>query len=234
MARKDGRFVAGALVGGSAVGGDRWSDLDLTFGLSEGTAVGDILEEWTKRLDQEFQAVPLFDLPYQSTVYRVFLFPGCLQVDLSFGPGRDFGSLGPRFSLLFGQIVNRSPPQQSTLEHLFGLAVHHLVRARICIERGRFWQAEYWISSARDQGMTLACRHYDLESSYGRGFDQLPTEVLAKFSETLVSTLDRNGLLKALKRTVECLLHNSQDIQALVGKVEGQLRELCNVQPKYP
>ncbi len=26
--------------------------------------------------------------------------------------------------------------------------VHHAVRARICIERGRYWQAEYWISDA--------------------------------------------------------------------------------------
>jgi len=141
LARRDKRIVAGALVGGSAAGGDRWSDLDLSFGLSEGTDLVGTLAEFTRVLEKEFQAVTLFDLPYQSTVYRVFLFPGCLQVDLSFTPGHDFGALGPRFSLLFGKTVERVQPQPVTLEHLFGLAVHHLLRARFCVERGRFWQA---------------------------------------------------------------------------------------------
>ncbi len=35
MAREDPRIVAGALVGSTASGCDRWSDIDLTFGLSD-------------------------------------------------------------------------------------------------------------------------------------------------------------------------------------------------------
>jgi hypothetical protein len=42
-------------------------------------------------------------------------------------------------------------------EDLFGYAVHHLLRARFCIERGRLLQAEYWVSSARDYALNLAC-----------------------------------------------------------------------------
>jgi hypothetical protein len=34
-------------------------------------------------------AVHLFDLPFLSSLYRVFLLPGSLQVDLSFTPAAD-------------------------------------------------------------------------------------------------------------------------------------------------
>ena len=59
----------------------------------------------------EFDAVSLFDLPFLSTLYRVFLFPGSLQVDLSFTPGREFGALGPKFRLLFGSLARTQHPR---------------------------------------------------------------------------------------------------------------------------
>src|SRR5258708_9297612 len=75
-ARNDRRVVAGAEVGSTAVGGgDRWSDLDLTLGVADGIDIGDVLEDWTIWFAEKFGAVHLFDLPFQSSVYRVFLLP---------------------------------------------------------------------------------------------------------------------------------------------------------------
>src|SRR5207245_4284889 len=82
LADGDPRVVAGAVVGGLAYGrGDRWSDLDLTFGVADGMPVTDVLRDWTPTLPDEFDASNLFDLPRETSLYRVFLFPGCLQVD---------------------------------------------------------------------------------------------------------------------------------------------------------
>ena len=226
MGRADRRLVAGALIGASAGGEDRWSDLDLTFGLADYATLADVLSDWTAHLQREFDAVHLFDLPYLSTTYRVFLLPGNLQVDLSFTPRAEFGALGPKFKLLFGSAVERNHVPASSPQHLFGLAVHHLVRGRICIERGRLWQAEYWISAARDHALSLACRHHDLNTSNGRGFDDLPTETLELFEEALVGSLDRDRLLQALGKTIEALLRNSQDVPDLASKLETQLQEL--------
>ena len=226
MAQADGRLVAGALVGSTAAGSDRWSDLDLTFGLADHADVSDVLADWTARLQHEFQAVHLFDVSSQSTVYRVFLLPGNLQADLSFTPRAEFGARGPNFTLLFGNAVEGHQTSQPSPEHLFGLAVHHLVRARICIERNRLWQAEYWISAARDYALSLACHHRGLNTSHGRGFDDLPGEVLRSFTETLVCSPDREGLLQALGRTIDGLLRNSQDVYELASKLEGRLHEL--------
>src|SRR5262249_5897242 len=87
IAHADPRVVAGADVGSLATGrGDRWSALALTFGLAEDASAGDLLADWSRDLEFEFGAVALFDLPFLSTIYRVFLFPGNLQVDLSFTP----------------------------------------------------------------------------------------------------------------------------------------------------
>src|SRR5665213_1009172 len=166
-ARLDTRLVACAAVGGSAGQGDRWSDLDLTFAVADGTPVEAVLTDWTQTLLADFDAAALFDLPFLATIYRVFLLPGKLQVDLSFTPAAEFGALGPRFQLLFGTAVERPFPSPPSAEYIFGLGVHHAVRGHICIERGRPWQAEYWIHGVRDQALALACSRLGLETSHG-------------------------------------------------------------------
>lgn len=225
-ARTDKRVVAGAEVGSTAVGGgDRWSDLDLTFGVAHGTNINELLGDWTVWLAEKFGATHLFDLPFRSSIYRVFLVSGNLQVDLSFTPRADFGATGPNFALLFGDAVTPKFLEPSTAAHIFGLGAHHAVRARICIERGRVWQAEYWISGIRDQALALACRLDGLESANGRGFDDLPPDVLDPFKESLVRSLDRQELMRALKCAVDELLESGRNLDA-AARIQGQLRAL--------
>ena len=228
MSREDPRLVAGALVGSTAAGGgDQWSDLDLTFGLADNAILDDVLADWTARLKSQFGAVHLFDLPYLSTMYRVFLLPGNLQVDLSFTPGNKFLARGLRYDLLFGNALERDQAKPSSSEHVFGLAVVYLLHARACVARGRMWEAEYCISSARDQVLSLACQHRGLKTSYGRGFDDLPPETLKPFTETLVGSLEKTQLLRALSKTIDELLHNSQDVRELASRLELGLHELA-------
>ncbi len=227
MAADDKRVVAGAVVGSLALEqGDRWSDLDLTFAVADGVPISEVLEEWTRSLVEEFTAVMLFDLSSGASIYRVFLLPGCLQFDLSITPASKFGATGPKFKLLFGSAVekpfNQSPPAQE----LFGYAVHHALRARFCIERGRFWQAEYWISGVRDYALSLACRRRGLPAVQGRGFDALPAKVSNLFRRALVTSLDRDELLRALGCAIAGLLGEAEEVQVMATKVEPQLRQL--------
>jgi hypothetical protein len=229
IAEADARVVAGAEIGALALdGGDRWSDLDLTFGVAHGVSVDDVLEDWTPQIAREFDAAHLFDLPFRTSIYRVFLLPGNLQVDVSFTPESDFGARGPKFTLLFGQATDQETPPQPSAHHMFGLAVHHAVRARICIERGRLWQAEYWISALREEALTLACLARGLEVSYGRGFDQLPDETLAQASGALVRSLDRAELLRALGTAIDLLLRQADEVRNLASTLEEPLRTLLD------
>src|SRR6185312_12724796 len=51
LAEEDVRVVAGAAVGSLAVdGGDRHSDLDLTFGIADHIPITKVLDDWTRTL----------------------------------------------------------------------------------------------------------------------------------------------------------------------------------------
>jgi hypothetical protein len=148
-------------------------------------------------------------------------------VDISFTPEADFGPRGPEFKLLFGRVSKGEESSTFSPEHTFGLAVHHLVRARICLERGKPWQAEYWISAARDYALTLACHNRGFKTAYGRGIDDLPREILSEFQNTFPNPSNRGELVEALRRTIDVLLDNSQEVRGIASKLEAQLHQLA-------
>src|SRR5205085_12045366 len=123
LAAEDERVVAGAAVGSLAVdGGDRFSDLDLTFGIAGDVPVADVLNDWTRTLIDELAAVHLADLARGPTTYRVFLLPDALQCDLSMTPAAQFRPAGPRFRLLFGETAagESEVPTPAVAGDLFG------------------------------------------------------------------------------------------------------------------
>jgi hypothetical protein len=227
LASSDERVVAGAVVGSLALDdGDRWSDLDLTFAVADDVPVLEVLEDWTCRLVNDCDGVHLFDVPSGASIYRVFMLPGCLQFDLSFTPAAEFGAIGPKFRMLFGNAVEKPHARPPSAHELFGYAVHHAMRARACIERGRYWQAEYWVSGVRDHALSLACRRRGLPARYGRGVDDLPVDVHDPFLGALVCSLNRDELLRALGAALTGLLREAGEVQDLAARVEPQLREL--------
>jgi hypothetical protein len=207
LLEEDDRVVAGRLVGSLAAGGgDRFSDLDLTFAVVDGVGLTHVLEDWTRVVESELGGIQLFDLPSGSSIYRVFLLPGCLQFDLSFTPAADFDAPRP------------GPPDA---EVLYGYGVHQALRARFALERGRIWLAEYWTSAVRDYALQLACRRRGLPVPYGRGFDDLPVDVLAPFTDAVVRSVERDEILRALRCAVDGLLREGGELSELRVLVEA-------------
>lgn len=222
-------MVAAAEVGSLALGGgDRWSDLDLTFGIAEGVSIEEVLDDFSERVVREFAAARLFDLPFGSSLYRVFLLPGCLQVDLSVTPAAEFGAHSPKFRLVFGEAVEKPYPPDPDPHELFGWAVHDAVRARFSLERGKLWLAEFHIGELRNYALSLACLRRGLPAKYGRGLDQLPEDALTGFEETLARAMKPAELLRALRAGVEVLLRESSDLGEVVESVEPRLREVIS------
>jgi hypothetical protein len=225
MARSDPRVVAGAEVGSlTQTTGDRWSDLDLTFGVRTRDDVDEVLRDWTERVQTDDGAVRLFDLESMETIYRVFLFPGSLQVDLSLTAGA-VAQMGPKFRMLFGRAVDHVTPPPLDLLEVFGLCVHHALRSRFGIERGRFWSAQYYIAELRHETLSLACVRRGLPGRYARGFDELPGELLTEASASLVRSLEPAELLRALRSAIRLLTTEARDLDTFPG-VEPSLDEL--------
>jgi len=227
-AEEDVRIVAGARLGSLALGpGDRWSDLDLSFAVRAGTSIDEVLDDWTGRLAGEFDAIRLFDVPWDSTVYRVFLLPGCLQFDLSLTPADEFGARGPKFRLLFGEAVDRPHAKPPDPAVAFGHATHHALRARFSLERGRFFQSEYWLSATRDLALSLACRRRGLAADHARGFDDLPADVREAFGDAVPRSLEPAELARALTATIDGLIREAEEVREFATSVEPRLRALC-------
>jgi hypothetical protein len=208
LADEDERVVAGAAVGSLALGGgDRFSDLDLTFAIADDVTVADVLEDWTRTLVDQLAAVHLTDLERGPTIYRVFLLPDALQFDLSMTPAARFRPGGPRFRLLFGETAgDTKAPKPPVAADLFGWGVVYALHARACIERGRVWQAEHYVGAVRDQALALACLREGLPAVQARGYDDLSADTLARFDETHIGAPDPEVLRAALATSVVALM----------------------------
>ena len=225
LAEEDERVVAGAAVGSLAVdGGDRFSDLDLTFGIADDVPTTEVLDEWTRTLIGEREAVHLADLARGPTTYRVFLLPDALQFDLSMTPAAQFRPAGPRFRLLFGETAagdtevstprvagNLFIPTPSVAHDLFGWGVIYALHARACIERGRVWQAEHYVGAVRDHALSLACLRQGLPAVQARGYDDLSAETLARFEDAHVGAVEPGPLRAALAASVLALMREGAE-----------------------
>jgi hypothetical protein len=221
--------VAAAVVGSEARDAvDRWSDIDLTFAVGDVAARDAALVRWTARMERELQAVALFDVSRGLTVYRVFLLCDALQVDLSFSPAEAFGPKGPDFRLLFGEAGPLPPPAGTPAATWLGEAVHHALRARIAVERGRPWQAVFWIQTVQQLAISLACARRGLAPHHGRGVDELPTDVLARLAAVDVTSHARDDLLHALRGAVDVLVAEAGDASPLLARVASPLEAILS------
>lgn len=228
-ARADER-VAGAAVTGSAAldAADRWSDIDLAFGVADGVPLGEVIETWTGVMYADHGAVHHMDVVSGRTVYRVFLLTSTLQVDLAFSPAAEFRARAATFRLLFGQAAEpaESPPPDAA--SLIDMAWLHALHARSSIARGRVWQAEYMISAVRDHALALCCLRHGLPAVQGRGMDQLPPGATDALTGAIVCSLDRSELSRAFRVAIEALLTEiSHADAALADRLAAVLRELA-------
>jgi len=235
LAREDARVVAGAAVGSLAVdAGDRFSDLDLTFAVTDDTPVEDVLDEWSRTLADEVDAVRLVDLVRGPTTYRVLLLPDALQLDVSLTPSSRFRPAGPRFRLLFGETAGEADASASPdADDLFGWGAIYALHARACIERGRVWQAEHYVGAVRDHALSLACVRHGVPAVQARGYDDLPGEALATLAGTHVGGLEPAELRTALAAATRALVR--EGIEAGVphaGTVATRLAEVIDERPQ--
>jgi hypothetical protein len=140
LAEADPAVVAVAITGSHATAEeDRWSDIDPAFAVDGEPA--EVLGRWTELLGGEFGTLHHWDLPFGSAIYRVFLLPGGLEVDLAFTPVAEFGPRGPAWRTVSGATVRPRPSAPPRRDDLVGLGWHHVLHAPTCF-RSEFSELE--------------------------------------------------------------------------------------------
>ena len=210
MAAADPRVVAAAVVGGLADGGgDRWSDLDLTFAVADAVPVSEVLDDWTEEFRSRVRRGPpvrpsgwAFDLSSVSAAgaacrstcrsrrrprsARAVRGSGCSSV--------------PRSTCLRLRRPRRTSCSDSA-----------------CTTRSARVSASNAAAGGRPSTGSAASAIRPLRSpatasglavAEGRGFDDLPAEVLAPFEEALVRSLQPEELRRALASAVSGLSAN--------------------------
>lgn len=109
----------------------------------------------TAILRRELDVVHHWDLLSGGTIYRVYLLPGGLELDIAVTPEAEFGSRGAKFAPLFGEPVS-APPTETPAAEAIGFGWLYALNARTAIVRRRLWAAEYWISALRAQTLGVA------------------------------------------------------------------------------
>jgi hypothetical protein len=227
FATRDPR-LSGAAVTGSAAAGrdDRWSDIDLAFGVSGPARVGAVLSDFSDFMYAQ-GALHHHDVRAGSWTYRVFFLPGGLQVDLAFVEQSEFRPLGPAFKLVFGDAKSVQPFPSPNPTDIIGLAWLHALHARSCILRDKLWQAEYMVSAVRDHTLALACIRLGLPSAHGRGMDSLPEPITRPLLESMVGRLDSDELWRALDAVLQSLTSEVNHADPALGlRVSAELSGL--------
>ena len=227
-AQADERISAAAVVGSAAVHReDEWSDIDLAFRVAAGLKPADVADAWTERMYEDHDAVDHVDVWSGSTLFRVFLLPSSMQVDISFWPSETFAPSGRAFRLLFGDANQPRPSPSTTPETLIGMGWLYALHARASIARGRNLQALYMVNGVRDHVVSLACLRHGLPAHQGRGVDDLPPDLKEAIAKTLVGGLQRSELSAAFANAITALINEAEQIDpSLASRLREPAQEL--------
>jgi hypothetical protein len=227
LAKQDARLTGAAITGSAADGReDRWSDIDLAFGVTDPALVGEVLSDFSDFM-YAHRALYHHDIKAGAWTYRVFFLPGALQVDLAFVEQSEFRPLGPAFKLVFGKAGSLQHFPEPNPRDILGLAWLHALHARSCILRGKLWQAEYMVSAVRDYTLALACIRLGLPSVHGRGMDSLPESVTGPMHGSMIGHLNSDELWKAFDTVLRILASETGHFDPALGLPVAD--EICSL-----
>jgi hypothetical protein len=227
-ARLDSRISGGAITGSASRDDlDRWSDIDLAFGVHDVEQLLPALEDFSRFMRREHDAVDTVDVRRDPWVYRVFLLPTTLQVDLAFAPASHFGALAPSFKLVFGTAGQQRQLPAPDARELLGYAWLYALHVRSSIARGRPWQALYMLNQMRDRVLELSCLAADLPAGEARGADRLPPAITKPLEGAIPRSLADEDLRAAFASAADALIVQATDLDAaLASQLEPAIRLL--------
>jgi len=224
LARADPRITGGAITGSASMDReDAWSDIDLAFGVRRADELPAVLQDMTEHMHAHHAAIEHLDVIRNPWIYRVFLLPSTLQVDLAFAPADAFGARAPTFRLVFGVAQEPKHAGAPIVDELIGYAWLYAIHVRSSIARNKVWQAEYMIGNVRDHVLAIACRRLGLPAVEGRGMDALPQEVTGPLRDGLVRSLDVSELRRAFGVVIDALL---REIETHDPGLSARLRDV--------
>lgn len=232
----DGRIVAVVLVGSMAGDKtDRWSDIDLEVAVDGSADTAAVAADWVRRMYADFDVAHHFEVSFGATLVRGFLLKGVLEVDLSFETIDQLSVWEPS-RLLFdragaGAAALARPaewkPQPPDYVGESGFTWHDVLHACAAVERGRPWQAVFYMQRIRNRALSLASERHGSYADFFDYVDDLPAEEREPLESSLVGSLERTDLIVAVESATRGYLAElRRGDPALAGRLEPPLLQM--------
>jgi predicted nucleotidyltransferase len=226
--RVEAAVVTGSLGAGRA---DRWSDFDLVAVIAADADCGEVAADWEAMAYREWPVAHHYATEFGSTLVRGFLLRNGLLADLAFTPIGDFAAWAP-VRVAFDRTGAATkiaeawqawtPTPDWRGESAF--AAHDVLHACSAANRGRRWQALYFLQRIRTRTLSLASERHGLDSDDLAHVDQLPAAEVDAVLGTLVTDLETPTLLQAIDRATRAFLDELRRGDAeLAGRLEEPL-----------
>jgi len=229
LLRVDRRIEAAVITGSiGSERADRWSDLDVAC-LVAGAECERVATDLVALIYRDLPAAHHYETAFGTTLVRGFLLVHGLVVDLSFTPSADF-EVWAQVRVAFDRTgtataaVEAWRPSSSTPDWRVeaGFAWHDVVHACNAANRGKSWQALYFLQRVRNRTLALGSQRHGLEADEFKEVDQLPSEERDPLLESLVSDLERPSLFGAImvatRAFVDELLRGDPALADRLGK----------------
>jgi predicted nucleotidyltransferase len=211
---EDQRLEAVLLTGSLGRGqGDRWSDIDLDAVVSDGVDVEAVVADWEAAVYREWPVAHHYATEFGATRVRGFLLRDALLLDLAFTPIGDLAVWAPVQVLVdrtgrATEIAKSPAPLTPTPDWRgeAGFAAHDVLHACVAANRGRSWQALYFLQRIRNRTLALASERLGFDSDDLVRADDLPADELRPLEATLVPKLERDALLTATEQATRAFL----------------------------
>jgi predicted nucleotidyltransferase len=210
----DPRIEAAVITGSLGTGrADRWSDIDIAAVVSDADSCESVTADWVALIYGEMLVAHHYETAFDTTLVRGFLLNSGLVVDLGFTPSADFSVWAP-VTVAFDRtgVATRlaEVPQPWTVapdwQAEAGFAWHDALHAIAAANRGRSWQALYFLQRLRNRTLVLATQRHGMDADEFKSVDDLPAEERDRLLTSLVGELSQPSLLGAIESTTLAFL----------------------------
>lgn len=210
----DERIEAAVITGSvGAAQADRWSDFDVASLVADVESCERVAADWVGLIYREWEVAHHYETAFGSTLVRGFLLVNGLVVDLAFTPITDFEVWAP-VRVAFDRTGTATKaaeawqPWSPTPDWRgeAGFAWHDVLHACVATNRGKPWQALYFLQRVRNRTLVLASERHGLEADEFKYVDELPSGERNPLLASLVTDLERAALMGAIEVATRAFL----------------------------
>lgn len=206
LLREDQRIEAAVITGSlGAERADRWSDFDVAGVVADAESCERVAADWVELVYREFPVAHHYENAFGTTLVRGFLLDNAMLMDLAFTPSADFEVWAPvrvafdRTGTATKAAETRQPWSPTPdWRGEAGFAFHDVLHACVASNRGKPWQALYYLQRVRNRTLALASERHGLDAGEFQHVDELPPDERDPLLASLVTDLERATLLDAM------------------------------------